>query len=75
MVAASGGLILGWGVRCWQVGRWVGDGGCGDYRFVGLGLLWVGSTGGDCGFVFVCDFGGWGLGGGGGGYDCGWWWL
>ena len=27
-----------------------------------MGLLWVGLAGGDwvcCGFIFVCDFGGW----------------
>jgi len=46
----------------------------GDYGFAGLGLLWVGFPGGDCEFVFVCDFGGWELGAGGGdGYDCGLW--
>ena len=37
----------------------------GDQGFASLGLLWVGLAGGDCGFIFVCDFGG---------CECGWWW-
>ena len=46
----------------------------GDCGFVGLGWLVV--TVGLQWFVFVCDFGSWGLGGGGGGgCGCGWWWL
>ena len=37
--------------------------------WVGWRRLWV-----CCGFIFVCDFGGWGLGGGDGGCECVWWW-
>ena len=47
----------------------------GDCGFARLGWLVV--TVGLQWFVFVCDFGGWGLAGGsgGGGCGCGWWWL
>ena len=49
----------------------------GDCGFARLGWLVV--TVGLQWFVFVCDFGSWGLGGGGGGVGggCGygWWWL